>query len=132
MKVYTAGPRSAFTGGIPSRGVDDQPELVEYYIEEYWFANAVTGTLLGSLHSDGSKYAIYENHRPIKGKNGAQKMFRQFISVREKPRLRGSVTVANHFRAWAKLGMKLETLGYQMLAVEAAHNAGEAYFRVRG
>jgi len=75
------------------------------------------GTQKGSLTSDGSTYTIWENTRTNEPSILGTSTFQQFISVRSSKRSSGTVTVANHFNAWAELGMNLGTLNYQVIAV---------------
>jgi endo-1,4-beta-xylanase len=56
--------------------------------------------------------------------------FNQYISVRESPRTEGTVTVQNHFTAWADLGMDLGSLNYQVIAVEGWGGSGSASYAV--
>jgi endo-1,4-beta-xylanase len=100
--------------------------LVEYYIVEDNFNPPRFGTYKGTVYSDGSEYTIYENTRYNAPSIQGTSTFNQYISVRQSPRQSGTVTVANHFEAWAKLGLNLGTLSYQILAVEGWGGEGEA------
>lgn len=86
---------------------------------------------MGSVYSDGSNYTIYETHRQVQKPEGLV-WFHQFVSVRQNPRLAGTVTVANHYDAWAKVGLDIGTFGYQIVATEAAKNSGTAHISVTG
>jgi endo-1,4-beta-xylanase len=103
---------------------------VEYYIMEDPIGYQPAGTLMGTLMSDGSTYAIWKSQQtntpPIENGNTAL----QYFSIRQKPRVSGTVTVANHFNAWAAHGMKLGTLSYQILAVESLNGTGSGSFSV--
>jgi endo-1,4-beta-xylanase len=50
--------------------------------------------------------------------------------VRQSPRTEGTVTVQNHFNAWANLGMTLGTLNFQVIAVEGWGGSGTASYAV--
>ena len=100
--------------------------LVEYYIVEDTVNPPSFGTYKGSVYSDGSEYTIYENTRYDAPSIEGTSTFNQYISVRESPRTSGTVTVANHFNAWADLGLDLGSLSYQIVAVEGWGGEGEA------
>ena len=100
--------------------------LVEYYIVEDTASPPSFGTYKGSVYSDGSEYTIYENTRYDAPSIEGTSTFNQYISVRESPRTSGTVTVANHFNAWADLGLDLGSLSYQIVAVEGWGGEGEA------
>jgi len=99
--------------------------LVEYYIQEYSNGNgAAQGTKLGTLESDGSTYDIWKHQQVNQPSISGTATFNQYISVRQQKRTdSGTVTTANHFAAWAKQGMNLGTMDYQVLATEAWGNA---------
>ncbi|KAH6662811.1 putative endo-1,4-beta-xylanase 1 [Halenospora varia] len=100
--------------------------LVEYYIQEYSNgAGAAQGTKIGTLESDGSTYDIWKHQQVNQPSISGTATFWQYISVRQKKRTDGgTVTVANHFDAWAKQGLKLGSMDYQTLATEGWGNAG--------
>ncbi|KAE8444725.1 hypothetical protein EG329_014285 [Mollisiaceae sp. DMI_Dod_QoI] len=100
--------------------------LVEYYIVEDSHSPPSFGTYKGTVYSDGSEYTIYENTRVNAPSIQGTTTFNQYISVRQSPRQSGTVTVSNHFNAWAGLGLKLGTLSYQIIAVEGWGGEGEA------
>lgn len=100
--------------------------LVEYYIVEDTYNPPSFGTYKGTVYSDGSEYTIYENTRYDAPSIQGTSTFNQYISVRQSPRQSGTVTVANHFEAWANLGLNLGSLSYQILAVEGWGGEGEA------
>ncbi|KAF2794840.1 glycoside hydrolase family 11 protein [Melanomma pulvis-pyrius CBS 109.77] len=100
--------------------------LVEYYIQEYSNgAGAAQGTKLGTLESDGSTYDIWKHQQVNQPSIVGTSTFWQYISVRRDKRPGGgTVTVANHFDAWAKAGLNLGSLDYQTLSTEGWGNAG--------
>jgi endo-1,4-beta-xylanase len=100
--------------------------LVEYYIQEYSNGGgAAQGTKLGSFESDGSTYDIWKHQQVNQPSIVGTSTFWQYISVRRNMRPGGgTVTVANHFDAWAKAGMNLGSLDYQTLSTEGWGNAG--------
>jgi endo-1,4-beta-xylanase len=105
--------------------------LVEYFImEDPVGYQQQEGTQEGTLTSDGSTYAIWKHQ--LTGEHhieGVQVAY-QFVSIRRSPRTSGTVTVANHFNAWAAAGMNLGTLNYQILAVESRNGSGQGSFSV--
>jgi endo-1,4-beta-xylanase len=100
--------------------------LVEYYIQEYSNGNgAAQGTKLGTVESDGSTYDIWKHQQVNQPSISGTATFNQYISVRQSKRTSGgTVTTQNHFNAWAKQGMNLGTMNYQVLATEGWGNAG--------
>ncbi|EHK96628.1 putative endo-1,4-beta-xylanase 1 [Glarea lozoyensis 74030] len=94
--------------------------LVEYYIQEYSNSNgAAQGTKIGTLESDGSTYDIWKHQQVNQPSISGTTTFWQYISVRQQKRTTGgTITTANHFAAWAKQGMKLGAMNYQVLATE--------------
>lgn len=94
--------------------------LVEYKIVETWGTWRPPGYgFRGTVTTDDGVYDIYMTQRTGVGIINA---YRQYWSVRQIKRLGGTITVANHFNAWAQLWMDLggahdfqimSTLGYQ-------------------
>lgn len=82
------------------------------------------------MTSDGGTYVIWENTRVNEPSIQGTSTFNQYISVRQSPRTEGTVTVQNHFNAWANLGLKLGTLNFQVIAVEGWGGSGSASYAV--
>ncbi|KAF8203493.1 beta-1,4-xylanase from Chaetomium Thermophilum complexed with methyl Thioxylopentoside [Mycena galopus ATCC 62051] len=110
--------------------------LVEYYINEYnnggQFDITYEGTERGSLTSDGSTYTIWTHEQVNQPSIVGTTTFNQYINVRASGRTSGTVTVANHVTAWAKLGLNLGDLNYQIMAVEGLSGSGQATITVSG
>jgi endo-1,4-beta-xylanase len=101
--------------------------LVEYYIIDDEVDLPLSGTEKGTVYSDGSTYTIWENQRVDEPSIEGTSTFNQYISIRDSPRVSGTVTVENHFQAWANLGMDLGTLNFQVIAIESWDGSGNAY-----
>jgi endo-1,4-beta-xylanase len=96
--------------------------LVEYYIQETYTSYS-GGTHKGTVTSDGSVYDIYQHQQTNQPSISGTATFQQYISIRKNKRSSGTVTTANHFNAWSKLGMKLGSYKYQVVATEGWGNA---------
>ncbi|RAO72089.1 uncharacterized protein BHQ10_008101 [Talaromyces amestolkiae] len=120
---------SSGTGLLSVYGWSTSP-LVEYYIIEDYASPPSFGTQKGSVTSDGGTYTIWENTRVNEPSIQGTSTFNQYISVRQSPRTEGTVTVQNHFNAWANLGLKLGTLNFQVIAVEGWGGSGSASYAV--
>ncbi|KAG0645453.1 hypothetical protein D0Z07_8625 [Hyphodiscus hymeniophilus] len=104
--------------------------LVEYYVMEDPIGYQTAGTQKGTLVSDGSTYTIWEHQQVNQPSIQGTSTFNQYISIRQSPRTSGTVTIANHFAAWAAAGMNLGTLNYQVVAVESWSGSGKGTITV--
>jgi endo-1,4-beta-xylanase len=106
--------------------------LIEYYIvESFGTYNPSSGaTKKGTVVTDGDTYDIYQSTRTNAPSIEGTKTFKQFWSVRRNKRSSGTVTTANHFNAWSKLGMKMGTYDYLIVATEGYFSAGSASITV--
>ncbi|CRG86691.1 hypothetical protein PISL3812_03701 [Talaromyces islandicus] len=98
--------------------------LVEYYIMEVSDGYQTVGQNKGTVTSDGATYAIWEHQQVNQPSITGTATFNQYISIRQGSRTSGTVTVQNHFNAWAQAGMSLGSLNYQVMAVESWSGSG--------
>jgi hypothetical protein len=105
--------------------------LVEYYVCENGFwttppnASALGGaTAKGSFDIDGGTYDLYTYQRVNKPSISGTATFNQFWSVRRTPRTCGTITLSEHWKKWASVGMTLGNMYEAKLLVEAGGGQG--------
>lgn len=111
--------------------------LVEYYVVDSWGDFTPPGpdaVPLGTVESDGGTYRLYRTRRVEQPSIAGAATFDQFWSVRTEKRALGAentITFANHVAAWERVGLKLGTMDYQVLATEGFGSTGRSDVRVR-
>ncbi len=106
--------------------------LVEYYIVDDWFGSGPPtggGTLKGTLSVDDGTYNIYTHTQNQQPSIHGTATFPQFFSVRQKARQCGHISLTEHFKKWASLGMNLGKMYEAKLLVEAGGGTGSIDYK---
>ncbi len=99
--------------------------LVEYYIVDSWGDWRPPGSSsLGTVDVDGGTYDIHSERVHLTGL--PEDGFSRFWSVRQERRTSGTITVGQHFDAWAGHAMNLGSLSEVAFLVEGYHSSGTA------
>lgn len=106
--------------------------LVEYYVVDDWGGFVPPGpdaASLGTIKSDGGTYRIYRTRRIEQPSIAGTATFDQYWSVRTERRPIGrlaTITFAHHVAGWRRVGLRLGTLRYQIVAAEGFGSTGRA------
>jgi hypothetical protein len=105
--------------------------LIEYYIVDDWFGSAPPtggGTLKGTFTVDGGTYKVYTHTQTNQPSIHGTATFPQFFSVRQTARQCGHISITEHFKEWASLGMTLGKMYEAKILVEAGGGTGSIDF----
>jgi endo-1,4-beta-xylanase len=104
--------------------------LIEYYIVDDWFSGRPNpgGTKMGTLTVDDGTYDIYKHQQVNQPSIQGNQTFDQFFSVRQTARSCGHISITEHFKKWAELGLKLGNLEEARVLVEAGGGVGSIDF----
>ena len=98
-----------------------QNPLIEYYILEDYQGPLPGSPIIGTFHVDGSNYDIYK----VNLASFDADPLMQILSIRNKKRKKGSVSVTEHFKTWETLGVKLGKIYEVTFCVEGYLGFGE-------
>lgn len=109
---------------------------VEFYIVDDSYnqmpVNPGNTTNKGTVTIDGGTYTLYL--RATTGTGGSNcpgvSSWNQFYSVRQKARTCGTISVTQHFAAWAAAGMTLGNMNQAQVLVEVGGGSGSVDFSV--
>jgi len=102
--------------------------LIEYYLVDSWgdWPPQSNTPIIGTVKVDGGTYNIHKDTRVNKPSIEGTKTFTQFWSVRTSKRTSGTITVAPHFDAFARFGLKMGSFYEVSLVVEGYKSSGSA------
>ena len=101
--------------------------LIEFYIVDDWFGSGPPtggGTLKGTFTVDGGTYKVYQHQQNNQPSIHGTTTFQQYFSVRQTARQCGHISLTEHFKEWASLGMPLGKMASARLLTEAGGGSG--------
>jgi endo-1,4-beta-xylanase len=124
--------KSGSAGGYSSVGIYGwlQNPCVEYYIMEDSYQGLQTSNLSVTIDGD-TYYLINQTTHGTAGANacsGSVSTWTQLISVRKTARQCGTITVSDHFAAWAKQGWSVGDVSSIHINVEVGGGSGTIEF----
>lgn len=114
-----------------------QNPLIEYYVCEKHGAweppgNTSGVSYKGTYTCDGGTYKVYTGRRENKPSIVGNASFDQYWSVRVEQRSSGTITFADHMKAWQSFGMRMGTTwDYQIMESEGYTSSGSSNITVR-
>lgn len=103
--------------------------LIEYYIIEDWNGSwRPSFTKKGTITVDGGSYDVYTNVRTNAPSIHGTQTFTQYYSVRQTGRQCGHISISEHFKQWAGLGLPLGKMYEVKLLAEGMNGSGSADF----
>jgi len=127
--AYTKSGVSGTTAYVGIYGWSSSP-LVEFYIVEEWIGwnPASNATKMGSFTIDDDTYDIYTHTQVNQPSIEGTQTFPQYFSIRRNARQCGHISITEHFKQWAALGMPLGKMYEAKLLVEAMGGSGTIDF----
>lgn len=103
--------------------------LIEYYIIEDWNGTwRPSFTKKGTITVDGGTYDVYTNVRTNAPSIHGTQTFTQYYSVRQTGRQCGHISISEHFKQWAAMGLPLGKMYEVKLLAEGMNGSGSADF----
>jgi endo-1,4-beta-xylanase len=105
--------------------------LIEYYILEDrdgWWDPRSDGQKQGTFDVDGGTYELYTRTQTNQPSIEGTQTFTQFWSIRTSGRTCGHISISEHYKEWAKVGMTLGKMYEAKLLLEAVGGSGTVDF----